>query len=787
MRAAFLFPTAMLAGCSLFGSQPQAPAPPPSIGTFHLLSDVDVIQDIATTSTDLWVATSRGIVRHPLSGGDPVRIGEAEGLPSPDVVAIAANDTAAWAATPAGLVKIGANGVERLPDTPAVGTPTALAIGDDGAIWVGGTAGLGRGDGTTWQKYTDRYHVTSIATEAGGIWLGTKQSGAVRLSNGVFFEHTISIGLPANFVRSVVSLGSGQAFALCQTASGSSLGWFDGTRWYSYTVPVEQPLLGLTVLDAKPVVYTTNRLYRIARTEEDEGTQLIPIANPGEGNARQFRARPEAVQPGSSASATPAAPPEPPAVEAPPARPAAGPATPARGAAPAGGLRSLAPDGQATQGAAGRAPAAGQTPVPAGRAPAAGRAAPVGPAAPAEAAPEAADYAAGLVPSEIAAPPAAPAAAETLAPAVRPLAPAEGQEFEAPRWLVTDEGSSPLAKIMLVRARGSAVYVATLGLGVSRFEGRRETPYRTRDLVVTDRPFSIGSDPSGQSWILTRAHEAARFDGERIERVIVDPDPAIKMMAFTSGPGAVFALGHAANTDWWRCYRSEGGAFRLVVERQLQAETGVTDVSFFAVDSGGRFWLGIKARMQSGAIVERGAAVIDANSPSVVYHHSRANPATDGQGAMRIPDSVSAIAFAQNGEIWLAGLDGAARIAGGEITRFGESQGLEGELVGDLDVAPGGVPYIATPEGIGHFEGTRWGFERNSVVTQFHPIALAIDGQGHVWAGGSRGALYGNGQTWRRIGRGDGLLSEQLTDIRVDGSNRVWFVTGDGLTVLERR
>ena len=115
-------------------------------------------------------------------------------------------------------------------------------------------------------------------------------------ANGVFSEHSLGIGLPSNLVRSVAPLGDGQVLALCQSPSGSSLGHWDGTRWWSYTLPgVEVPLLGLTMIGGKAHVYTPTRLFKLQRDDDVEGTELVALAEGGEGAPRQFRPRPEAA------------------------------------------------------------------------------------------------------------------------------------------------------------------------------------------------------------------------------------------------------------------------------------------------------------------------------------------------------------------------------------------------------------------------------------------------------------------------------------------------------------
>jgi ligand-binding sensor domain-containing protein len=94
----------------------------------------------------------------------------------------------------------------------------------------------------------------------------------------------------------------GQILALLAGPSRSVLGFFDGTNWFSYTLPgVEERVAGLVAIGGTTTVLVTEeRLFAIAPTGAGTGFRALSAA---EGQTRSFRAE---VVPAASAPAAPA-------------------------------------------------------------------------------------------------------------------------------------------------------------------------------------------------------------------------------------------------------------------------------------------------------------------------------------------------------------------------------------------------------------------------------------------------------------------------------------------------
>jgi ligand-binding sensor domain-containing protein len=55
-----------------------------------------------------------------------------------------------------------------------------------------------------------------------------------------------------------------------------------------------------------------------------------------------------------------------------------------------------------------------------------------------------------------------------------------------------------------------------------------------------------------------------------------------------------------------------------------------------------------------------------------------------------------------------------------------------------------------------------------------------------LWGVGSRGVWRYDGQRVTRLAQSDGLPPHPVTDVAVDGQNRVWLASEDGVTILAR-
>jgi len=360
----------------------------------------------------------------------------------------------------------------------------------------------------------------------------------------------------------------------------------------------------------------------------------------------------------------------------------------------------------------------------------------------------------------------------------------------------------------VVQCDERGIWVGTEGLGVVRVSGRgRAHVYRTLDLLASERPFTVAADAQGRAWLLTRDDRAGVLGESGFTSETIEPDPTagVQLMAFGARGLGAYALGQVRGSAAVRIYRLGDDGWSQLLSRRISLSDVPTpteedateepvsaegaperafEVTFFRVDPGGRFWLGLSERVADRTEpITRGVAVIDRDVEEVTYH----GQSPRGPGAVRVPDEVAAVAFTRAGDAWLGGLSGAVMLRlDGEVQRYGESNGLLGDIVNDIAVDREDIPWVATPAGVGRFLRGSWRFFLDALPRGARVSTLAIDSRGEVWGGGPRGGVHYDGERWESLGVEYGLVSQDIRSVHVDGSDRVWFVTNDGLSLLER-
>lgn len=306
---------------------------------------------------------------------------------------------------------------------------------------------------------------------------------------------------------------------------------------------------------------------------------------------------------------------------------------------------------------------------------------------------------------------------------------------------------------------------------------RRGAPraLRSRSLVP-ETDLQTATETRGGVWVRARSGEIAKWVEGRLRRLQL-PDE-VAPQAIASGPRGAYLAALERGTATVRIFVSESGSWRPFLSRTLEVQP--TAIPFMGVDPQGRIWLAIEITREDGVGTRtRGAAVLDPNVEIVVYHH-RAAP--QGQG-LPLPDEISAMTFDGDGNAWFASLSGAVRVEEHQAIVFDETRGVRGEVV--TDVASGsGRMWIAAAEGLGSYADREFDFHQPAIVREHRPSALATDASGHLWAAGSSGLLQYDGSAWALLGSADGLPTESLEDVEVDGAGRVWLLADDAVIVL---
>ncbi|MEM9073246.1 MAG: hypothetical protein AAGE52_32375, partial [Myxococcota bacterium] len=219
----------------------------------------------------------------------------------------------ATVATAGGWAEVRGNQVQEAVIPPApVGTVIGVVVTDDGVRWACGEGGVARLREGRWEGYGEAFQCTGLwPTPEGRLWIGTTRGLLYVDADDVIREHGEGRGLPAGWVRGVVPAQPGQAFVLVQNATESHLAWFDGNRWYGYTIPdFQRPLVGLGRVGSDTVLFTSGYAFVIQDAARGSGVPLRPLNRGERLRVLSYRARitPEGVAPSNTEPLPPRAP-----------------------------------------------------------------------------------------------------------------------------------------------------------------------------------------------------------------------------------------------------------------------------------------------------------------------------------------------------------------------------------------------------------------------------------------------------------------------------------------------
>ena len=153
--------------------------------------------------------------------------------------------------------------------------------------------------------------------------------------------------------------------------------------------------------------------------------------------------------------------------------------------------------------------------------------------------------------------------------------------------------------------------------------------------------------------------------------------------------------------------------------------------------------------------------------------------------------SVSLLAEDAKGAIW-AGVDnaGIARIGRNptdDSRLFTIDDGLPANNVNAVRVLQSGALWVGTPRGLAVFRDGKFVPNPTGIWLDTASIAAIVeDREKRLWiATNGQGVAVREGQTWRRVGRSEGLASDALTRMMVDRNGGVWIGSLEGIYRLK--
>jgi hypothetical protein len=209
-------------------------------------TDTQAITSIADSATTLWEGTPHGLVKWDLASGHYTVLGARDGLPDDRIAAVAVDGQGVvWVATKKGVARATRSGWQTFAPAPVGDFITGLQPSVDGrTVWAGGPEGLGRLRNGKWERYLPDVAVTTIAIAPNGVvWVGTSGRGVLRIprSNDRVELYGAPQGCEADVVRGLVA-SDHNVFVIGDGPAGPRAAFFDGDRFFSYTIQSPQTL-----------------------------------------------------------------------------------------------------------------------------------------------------------------------------------------------------------------------------------------------------------------------------------------------------------------------------------------------------------------------------------------------------------------------------------------------------------------------------------------------------------------------------------------------------------------
>lgn len=334
--------------------------------------------------------------------------------------------------------------------------------------------------------------------------------------------------------------------------------------------------------------------------------------------------------------------------------------------------------------------------------------------------------------------------------------------------------------VTAVRRALGWLWIGSRQLGVARFNGDALQYFRTNDLTRDARRLSLDCPPSGACLLCTGAHLFRRAR-QGWTPISYPPEAEASFQwigRYHGAPVAVLRNGRGGLEVALR----QGPHWRpLELTPALRSHRGRLSARFARIGPLGTLWIGLLLG-QGEEAQGVGVAAVNLKTGAVVLHGRGADlPRTPG--ALGIPSDITGVAFAA-GTTYLATLRGVVQIRpNGSVRTFDENAGIPSELIQDIDLAPNGHIWVATPQGLGEFDGATWRFgEDGPQASQVTAVRVAPDGT--LWFTSNTGVHRLRGGKLRTWDDASGLLSRAARGLARDGRGRVWVLHEHGLSLV---
>ncbi len=331
-----------------------------------------------------------------------------------------------------------------------------------------------------------------------------------------------------------------------------------------------------------------------------------------------------------------------------------------------------------------------------------------------------------------------------------------------------------------IAADGKEVLIGTRELGVARLTLDTAQPtdwLRRAEMLDSAGTLAVHCPGADDCWIATGAPRAWRWRGEGFEPA--GPPEGVVLAVTRDSGGTLYGLHRTTDRGAIEIARIDGETW-TPLGVSLRTPGTRPEVSFARFAPDGLLWVGL--RYHDGDDVQPwGVALVDISLGAVAYHHASGDRRDRDRGILPVPVGVLDVAVLGEDQVWMASHEGAVRMQGENVKVWTEGSQLESELLNAIAVSAGGLVFVASPDGVGTYDGERWAFPP-TLRGDIRDLALGADGR--LWMATDRGIAIFDGGAIKRIDVRRGLVENEVLDVTLDELGRVWARGPQSLTLI---
>ena len=424
------------------------------------------------------------------------------------------------------------------------------------------------------------------------------------------------------------------------------------------------------------------------------------------------------------------------------------------------------------------------------------------------------------------------------------LARFDGVRFEVFDRRTTPELQSDQCGPLVVDGTG-ALWIATMGGGLTRYADGRFTAYGRKDgskyeytlLMLPDRdgrlwigtddrlhlwngtgfeafgpedgldivrPLPLFQDAAGRVWLQgldgrfafekDGVFHAADGEGEIVPKDVVRPARPV----LTSDGTIWIVRSYPAGLTHWANGRSTAidvapttpidGVTRIVKLSRGDVWIGMRDSGLRLLRDGAVTRFGAAEGLPSGPV----AALLEdlegnlwvGNSGGLTRIRPRSFASLSEAGGLEV-ERTWAVYEDRRGDVWFGTDSVLWRLHDGRVLRYGVRDGLPGNGVTAFAEDERGALWIGTIGGLARFSGDRFAsFRRSDGLPHDNVRALYTDRAGRLWVGTAGGLAVKAGAGFRSFTTADGLAGDWVRFIHEDASGDLWLATTSGVSRL---